>query len=381
MNEIREKFRGEALEHLQKADEFLERYGVDPSTSAHLTEASRHFHSLKGSSPLVGARPVSEVARTAEICLKRILSNPDLYSPRLLATLRFAITLMKHQVDDFVSGQPIRDGESVIRTIRSHMPMTQSVEELLLNLELMSQELRNSLGETVQVILGRELDEGKKLFVLHVPPHGGMQEELPKIRAGMKEYGAIISVAGREEGSVHILLSSSFPEETLKEKVKGMKVTVTELKSKAVKPEEPDSAPELHQPRVSKKRKGKFRVLFADDSQIARDLYRILLQRNGYEVEVAQDGSEALQKLRTAKFDAVVTDDQMPAMDGTELLEVAKSDESLYHLPFILISGHASDEARATAVKLGATAYLVKGSFEKEHLLVLLQEAIEKAQG
>jgi CheY-like chemotaxis protein len=357
-------------------------YASDPSKADLLTDANRHFHTLKGSSPLVGARPVSEVSRTVEACLKRILSDPELFTPRLLATLRFAITLMKHQVEDFVSGQPIRDGESAIRTIRSHMPMTQSVEELMQNLELMSQELRNSLGETVQLILGRELDEGKRLFVLHVPPHEEMQNELPRIRAGMKEYGSILSVAGREEGSIHILLSSSFSLQILQEKMQGFRATLTELLSKDTMEKEPARpALDLRQPKTSVKREGKFRVLFSDDSQIARDLYRILLQRNGYEVEVAQDGSEALQKLRASSFDAVITDDQMPAMDGSELLEVAKNDERFYHIPFILISGHASDEARSNAINNGAAAYLVKGSFEKEQLLVILREAIEKAQG
>ncbi|HLA68114.1 MAG TPA: response regulator, partial [Bacteroidota bacterium] len=134
-------------------------------------------------------------------------------------------------------------------------------------------------------------------------------------------------------------------------------------------------------PPASRKQEGKFRVLLADDSQITRDLYRILLQRNGYQVELAKDGAEALLMLRSSSFDAVITDDQMPAMDGSEFLRAAKNDERLYHVPFILMSGHATDEARSKAMKFGAAAYLVKGGFEKEQLLVILKEAIEKAQG
>ena len=382
MDEIRNKFRLEAVEHLRKADELIQLYASDPSATDHLTTANRHFHALKGSSPLVGARPVSEVARTAEACLKRILTEPALFTPALHSTLRFALTLMERQIEDFITGQPIRDGETVIRTIRSHLPTTQSVEELLLNLELMSRELRNSLGETVQMILGRELDEGKRLYVLHVPPHDEMQSELPRIRAAMKDHGAILSVAGREEGSIHILLSSTMPVETLQERLGGFRVTLTELVSRPMKaPEESVGVvAETGRPAKTPKWGGKFRVLFSDDSQIARDLYRILLQRNGYEVELAQDGSEALQKLRASSYDAVITDDQMPAMDGMELLKVAKNDERLYHIPFILISGHATEEARSNAIKSGASAYLIKGDFEKEQLLVILQEAIEQGQ-
>ena len=382
MDDIRKQFRSEALTHLQKAEELIQSYASDPSATDHLTQANRHFHALKGSSPLVGARPVSEVARTVEACLKRILSEPGLFTPTLHSTLRFALTMMQRQIDDFVAGQPIRDGETVIRTIRSHLPTTRSVEELLQNVELMSRELRNSLGETMQSILGKELEEGKRLYILHVPPHDRMQDELPRIREAMKDCGSILSVAGREEGSIHILLSSSSETQTIRTKLEGFQAILTELLSHEKIAELPvTETTRPAPPPVSTKQEGKFRVLFADDSQITRDLYRILLQRNGYQVELAKDGAEALQMLRSSSFDAVITDDQMPAMDGSEFLRAAKNDERLYHVPFIFMSGHATDEARSKAMKFGAAAYLVKGGFEKEQLLVILKEAIEKAQG
>lgn len=381
MDDIRDKFRSEALDHLQKAEGLIQSYATDPSTPGHLSEANRHFHALKGSSPLVGARPVSEVARTVEACLKRVVSQPALFTSALHATLKFAIKQMERQIEDFITGQPIRDGESVIRTIRSYLPTTQSVADLLQDLDLISRELRNSLGETVQGILGRELDDGKRLYVLHVPPHKEMQSELPHIKSALKGYGSILSVAGREEGSIHILISSPHPVEVLREQLKGLQAVLSELLSRgtATEPSPAHDASAMKATTGIKEGK-KYRILFSDDSEITRDIYRILLERNGYEVEVAKDGAEALQMLRASSFDAVVTDDQMPAMDGTEFLQVAKSDDRLYRVPFIIISAHASSEARKSALANGAAAYLVKGSFEKEQFLVLLREAIDKAQ-
>jgi CheY-like chemotaxis protein len=209
-----------------------------------------------------------------------------------------------------------------------------------------------------------------------------MQSELPRIKSAIKDHGSILSVAGREEGSIHILLSSPLPVESLRERLQGLHVTLNELLSRAQAPElSSESIAESLAPAMGSNQDGKYRVLFSDDSAIARDLYRILLERNGYQVVVAKDGAEALQMLRESSFDAVVTDDQMPAMDGTELLQVAKSDQRLYRVPFVIISGHASSEARTSALKDGAAAYLVKGSFEKEDFLRLLKEAIEKAKG
>ncbi len=375
--EIREKFRSEATAHLREAEKLIQSFANDTSQTDYLHQANRHFHALKGSAPLVGARPLSDVARTLEACLKHVLTDPAVFTPALHVTLRFAIGLMNGQVEDFFAGVAIREGEGAMKAVRSHLPAAQSVQELLKNVELFSRELRNSLGETLQNILSRELDEGKRLYVLHVPPHDGMQAELPQIRSALKGYGSILSVAGREEGSVHLLVSSSFSAEALSKELGTFQAKLTELVTRVVEKRERSTSAgaAISAPQTS--RDGKIRVLFSDDSQIARDLYKILLQRNGYDVEVAGDGEEALQRLKESAFDAVITDDQMPGMDGIEVLRIARDDEALKKIPFIVISGHASEEARANAMAIGATAYLVKGDFEKEELLVILRKALE----
>ncbi len=119
------------------------------------------------------------------------------------------------------------------------------------------------------------------------------------------------------------------------------------------------------------------RVMFVDDSQIAREVYKILLTKNGYKVEVASDGAEALEKLRAGSFDAVVTDDQMPEMDGIELLQSSRKEEALKNIPFVVISGKANEDARAKAMGEGAAAYLVKGDFQKEHLIEVLEQVFK----
>lgn len=381
MEEIRGKFQQEAMEQIRGAEKSIQSYADNPSEPKNLTEANRRLHALKGSAPLVGARPVSDVARTIEACLNHVLANPSLFTPALHATLRFALTLLERQIGDFVAGQPIREGQEVIRTVRSYMPVAQSVEELLRNIELISQELRNSVGETLQSILGRELDEGRRLFVLHIAPHHEMATELPKIRGSLKGFGSILSVAGREEGSLHLLVSSTHPGDILEKELKTFQGILTELVATDLLVQETKSTEKAALAAPSSGGEGKIRILFSDDSRITRDIYRMLLEKNGYEVIVAEDGEQAMKNLNESQFDAVITDDEMPGMDGIDILRESRKRESLRHIPFIMISGHASEEARTRALESGATDYLVKGDFEKEQLLVILREVILRKGG
>ena len=133
-------------------------------------------------------------------------------------------------------------------------------------------------------------------------------------------------------------------------------------------PDKPDAARDA----------GKHRVLFVDDSAVSRDLFRIFLKRNGFETETAGDGEEAIAKLKTDRYDAIITDDQMPVMDGIELVKQLRDGGSYTRTPVIVISGQVTEAARAKALNAGANAYLIKGDFAKDQLLKILQEELVK---
>jgi two-component system chemotaxis sensor kinase CheA len=114
--------------------------------------------------------------------------------------------------------------------------------------------------------------------------------------------------------------------------------------------------------------KGK-RVLVAEDSTASRMLLRGILESAGYVVRTATDGLEAFSLLRRESFDVLVTDVEMPGLDGFGLIERVRADRSLTELPVVLVTALASPEHRERGLESGANAYLVKSDLDQENLL------------
>lgn len=111
------------------------------------------------------------------------------------------------------------------------------------------------------------------------------------------------------------------------------------------------------------------RVLVVDDSLTVRELERKLIGNAGYEVEVAIDGMDGWNAVRTQPFDLVVTDIDMPRLDGIELVRLIKNDPRLKVLPVMIVSYKDRPEDRNRGLEAGADYYLTKGSFHDETLL------------
>ena len=103
------------------------------------------------------------------------------------------------------------------------------------------------------------------------------------------------------------------------------------------------------------------RFLIVDDFSTMRRIVRNLLKESGYtDAEEAEDGSVAMHKLRNNKFDFVITDINMPNMNGFELLSQIKADEKLKHLPVLMVTAEARKEDIVQAAQCGAAGYIVK---------------------
>ena len=109
-------------------------------------------------------------------------------------------------------------------------------------------------------------------------------------------------------------------------------------------------------------------ILVVDDSLTVRELERKLLGSLGYAVEVAVDGMDGWNAARTGRFAAVVTDVDMPRMDGIELTRLIKNDARLRETPVIIVSYKDREEDRLRGLDAGADYYLTKGSFQDEGL-------------
>lgn len=123
------------------------------------------------------------------------------------------------------------------------------------------------------------------------------------------------------------------------------------------------------------------RVLIVDDSLTVREVERKLLAGRGYIVEAAVDGMDGWNAVRTGHFDLVISDIDMPRMDGIELVTLIKKDPALKSVPVMIVSYKEREEDRRRGLEAGADYYLTKGSFRDEKLLEAVTDLIGKAQG
>ncbi len=115
-------------------------------------------------------------------------------------------------------------------------------------------------------------------------------------------------------------------------------------------------------------------ILVVDDFSTMRRIIKNLLKELGFKnIEEAEDGVAALIKLRSSKYDFVVTDWNMPNMNGLELLKEIRADVELKHLPVLMVTAEAKKENIVEAAKSGASGYIVK-----PFTAITLEEKIKK---
>lgn len=118
----------------------------------------------------------------------------------------------------------------------------------------------------------------------------------------------------------------------------------------------------------------KLKFLVVDDFSTMRRIVRNLLKELGYtNADEAEDGAVALQKLKGGGFDFVVTDWNMPNMDGLQLLQAVRADPALKHLPVLMVTAEAKKENIIAAAQAGASGYIVK-----PFTAATLQEKLDK---
>jgi two-component system sensor histidine kinase and response regulator WspE len=121
------------------------------------------------------------------------------------------------------------------------------------------------------------------------------------------------------------------------------------------------------------------RLLVVDDSITVREVERRLLENQGYEVVVAVDGMDAWNVLQRASFDLLVTDVDMPRMDGLELIRRVRAAPRTASLPVVIVSYKEQPEYRIKGMEAGANYYLTKSTFHDESLVSAVRDLIGEA--
>ena len=150
-------------------------------------------------------------------------------------------------------------------------------------------------------------------------------------------------------------------------------LNVPDLMKSAVKPTAPSRGTVAVEKSAETKKQS---VLVVEDSITARALLKNILESAGYLVTTAVDGIDAYTTLKTGTFDLIVSDVEMPRMDGFDFTAKVRSDKQLAELPIVLVTALESREHRERGIDVGANAYIVKSSFDQSNLLEVIARLI-----
>jgi len=117
-------------------------------------------------------------------------------------------------------------------------------------------------------------------------------------------------------------------------------------------------------------------VLVVDDSINTREIEKSILEAYGYTVATAEDGEEAFEMTRGTLYDMVITDVEMPRLDGFSLTKRLREDERYRHVPVIIVTSLEKDEDKKRGIAVGANAYIVKGAFDQSNLIDTVRSLI-----
>ncbi len=127
---------------------------------------------------------------------------------------------------------------------------------------------------------------------------------------------------------------------------------------------------------MSGKSRAPKRILVVEDALTTREFEKSILESQGYLVDTAVDGLDALSKLQEFKYDIIVTDIQMPRMDGFELCRKIKQSEAYKDIPVAMVTALEKEEDKRRGMEAGASAYIVKSAFDQKSLIDTVERLI-----
>lgn len=224
----------------------------------------------------------------------------------------------------------------------------------ILNLSKISS---NKSEESILTILIIEIDD--KTIAINVDKLIGNQEILhKKLTAPFYKLKNISGITILDSGEICFILNIL----DIPDKVNNSKIPTISVKTKQKKPN------------------NTYNILLVDDSITTITLEKNILTKAGYQVEVAGNPLEAFNKIKINRFDLIISDVEMPEMDGFTFLEKLKTDEMFSEIPVIMLSSLASEENKKRAIELGAEDYLNKNSFNKNDFQDIVNKVLNNGE-
>ncbi len=281
--------------------------------------------------------------------------------PLTLATFRGVIVRLAEQL--FVL--PTANVERVVRVDKKEIKTVENRETIELSGEAvslvrladvleLSQNVTSDSADNVPVVVLTSA-ENRIAFLVD----GVLNEQEVLVKTLGKQLARVRNVAGAAilgTGKVVLILN-----------ILDLMKSAVQVSVAAVKP--------VVAPAEEKEAKGQS-VLVVEDSITAQTLLKNIMEAAGYDVATAVDEVDAFTQLRTGEFDIVVSDVDMPRMNGFDLTARIRSDKKLADLPVVLVTALDSREDRERGIEVGANAYIVKSSFDQSNLLEVVRRLI-----
>jgi len=128
--------------------------------------------------------------------------------------------------------------------------------------------------------------------------------------------------------------------------------------------------------RAPKTKRKEKKILIVEDAFSTRELEKSILETHGYLVDTAVDGLDALDRMADNQYDLIVSDVEMPRMNGFELCRTLKNNEGYREIPFVMVTALQKEEDKRRGIEVGAAAYIVKSAFEQSNLLDTIERLV-----
>lgn len=122
----------------------------------------------------------------------------------------------------------------------------------------------------------------------------------------------------------------------------------------------------------------KGKILIVEDDRYISKMYQLKLSLEGYEVQVAENGREGVDKVKEMMPDVILLDILMPELDGFEVLKIVKSDAATKSIPVLIMSNLGQEDHIEKGMKMGAAGYIVKSQYTPSKVVEKIKETIEK---
>jgi CheY-like chemotaxis protein/HPt (histidine-containing phosphotransfer) domain-containing protein len=356
--QLREAFRLEAAERLGTLSAALlalaEPASDDAVADTHLQQAHRDFHSLKGAAQAVDMEEIATVCLKGEKVLKQLRDAPDSMTPEHVDTLLAAVATVE------------RVGLSEISLPAEEMySLGKRLDEVLAALGG-EHPVSAATGETPPAQETAATDAASDLdAVAALAQVRSCIDQLPTevdTTQLHERVDALERVLARRQDVLRMLLDPTAYTD---------QVGSLPRAPRADRAKQDDGTGTAPQPNPK-------RILLVEDSPTSRMLVQSILEEEGYLVLTAVDGVEGYARLKSSGADLVVSDVEMPRMDGFQMSQTIRKDMGFRHVPIILVTSLTGEENRARGMEAGADAYIVKTELEQDKLLDIVRELISK---